>query len=197
MFAGPFAMIFYGVQIFQETGKYKTHISKFQSKGLLHKLSAGVNAHMAAVVVAILRVVGGLVALVLIKKLPRYFRLSSALLETWQCDRNTKKRQQRIKIISSIAFSTIQSEAGDGNDDIDVTFNGNTRGRPLPERQGCGGFHSSEVINTQNCSSMENVELVCFAYSVWRKHTVLQKHICNCFQGCASPVCPGLHVQLW
>ena len=75
MFAGPFAMIFYGVQIFQETGKYKTHI-------LLHKLSAGVNAHMAAVVVAILRVVGGLVALVLIKKLPRYFRLSSALLET-------------------------------------------------------------------------------------------------------------------
>jgi len=50
MFAGPFAMIFYGVQIFQETG---------------------VNAHMAAVVVAILRVVGGLVALVLIKKLPR------------------------------------------------------------------------------------------------------------------------------
>ena len=81
MFAGPFAMIFYGVQIFQETGKYQTHISKFQSKGLLHKLS-GVNAHMAAVVVAILRVVGGLVALVLIKKLPRYFRLSSALLET-------------------------------------------------------------------------------------------------------------------
>ena len=32
---------------------------------------AGVNAHMAAVVVAILRVVGGLVAIVLIKKLPR------------------------------------------------------------------------------------------------------------------------------
>merc|ERR1712203_1026554 len=31
----------------------------------------GVNAHMAAVVVAILRVVGGLVAIVLIKKLPR------------------------------------------------------------------------------------------------------------------------------
>ena len=36
----------------------------------LRKL-AGVNAHMAAVVVAILRVVGGLVAIVLIKKLPR------------------------------------------------------------------------------------------------------------------------------
>ena len=37
----------------------------------MNKLYAGVNAHMAAVVVAILRVVGGLVALVLIKKLPR------------------------------------------------------------------------------------------------------------------------------
>jgi len=58
MFAGPFAMIFYGVQIFQETG---------------------VNAHMAAVVVAILRVVGGLVALVLIKKLPRV-RLAMATM---------------------------------------------------------------------------------------------------------------------
>ena len=37
----------------------------------MNKLYAGVNAYMAAVVVAILRVVGGLVALVLIKKLPR------------------------------------------------------------------------------------------------------------------------------
>jgi len=50
MFSGPFAMIFYGVQIFQETG---------------------VNAHMAAVVVAILRVIGGFLAIFLIKKLPR------------------------------------------------------------------------------------------------------------------------------
>ena len=104
MFAGPFAMIFYGVQIFQETGKYKTHISKFQSKGLLHKLSAGVNAHMAAVVVAILRVVGGLVALVLIKKLPRYFRLSSSLLETWQCDRNTKNDNRELRSLDPLHF---------------------------------------------------------------------------------------------
>ena len=38
---------------------------------MISKSFAGVNAHVAAVVVAILRVVGGLVAIVLIKKLPR------------------------------------------------------------------------------------------------------------------------------
>ena len=38
---------------------------------MISKPFAGVNAHVAAVVVAILRVVGGLVAIVLIKKLPR------------------------------------------------------------------------------------------------------------------------------
>ena len=81
MFAGPFAMIFYGVQIFQETGECTNtfHFREYLSfktffeflSNLMNKLYAGVNAHMAAVVVAILRVVGGLVALVLIKKLPR------------------------------------------------------------------------------------------------------------------------------
>ena len=36
------------------------------------KLCVGVNAHMAAVVMAILRVIGGFLAIFLIKKLPRY-----------------------------------------------------------------------------------------------------------------------------
>ena len=78
MFSGPFAMIFYGVQIFQETGiqiyTSMLHV-KLMVKPWRHfstKLSVGVNAHMAAVVVAILRVIGGLLAIFLIKKLPRY-----------------------------------------------------------------------------------------------------------------------------
>jgi len=50
MFAGPFAMIFYGVQIFQETGT---------------------NAHLAAISVAAIRVFGGLAAIFLIKRVPR------------------------------------------------------------------------------------------------------------------------------
>lgn len=50
MFSGPFAMIFYGVQIFQETG---------------------VDANLAAIVVAVIRVVGGLLAIGLIRRLPR------------------------------------------------------------------------------------------------------------------------------
>ena len=90
MFSGPFAMIFYGVQIFQETGEQPStnpevsktnfkiqtrHFLRIRSGSIISKTFsktwAGVNAHMAAVVVAILRVVGGLVAIVLIKKLPR------------------------------------------------------------------------------------------------------------------------------
>ena len=50
MFSGPFAMIFYGVQIFQETG---------------------VDANLAAILVAAIRVLGGLLAIGLISRLPR------------------------------------------------------------------------------------------------------------------------------
>jgi len=52
MFTGPFAMIFYAIQIFQESG-------------------IDANEHLAAIVVAAIRVVGGIAAIVLIKKLPR------------------------------------------------------------------------------------------------------------------------------
>ena len=52
MFAGPFAMIFYAVQIFQDSG-------------------IDANEHLAAIVVAIIRVVGGIFAIFLIQKMPR------------------------------------------------------------------------------------------------------------------------------
>ena len=52
MFAGPFAMIFYAIQIFQDSG-------------------IGANEHLAAIVVAAIRVLGGILAIFLIKKVPR------------------------------------------------------------------------------------------------------------------------------
>ena len=52
MFSGPFAIIFYAVEIFQEAG-------------------SGVDQYLAAIITAIVRIIGGLVALILIQKLPR------------------------------------------------------------------------------------------------------------------------------
>lgn len=56
MFAGPFAMIFYAIQIFQDSG-------------------IDGNEHLAAIVVAFIRVLGGILAIFLIQKMPR-IRLS-------------------------------------------------------------------------------------------------------------------------
>merc|ERR1712025_1430988 len=50
--AGPFAIIFYGVEIFEEVG-------------------VDANEHLAAIVVAAIRVVGGIVAILLTRKMPR------------------------------------------------------------------------------------------------------------------------------
>ena len=52
MMSGPFAIIFYAVEIFQEAG-------------------TGVDQYLAAIITAILRIIGGLIALLLIQKLPR------------------------------------------------------------------------------------------------------------------------------
>ena len=52
MMSGPFAIIFYAVEIFQEAG-------------------TGVDQYLAAIITAILRIVGGLIAIFLIQKLPR------------------------------------------------------------------------------------------------------------------------------
>jgi len=52
MFAGPFAMIFYAIQIFQDSG-------------------VDGNEHLAAIVVAVIRVGGGILAIFLIQKVPR------------------------------------------------------------------------------------------------------------------------------
>ena len=52
MFSGPFAIIFYAVEIFQEAG-------------------SGVDQYLAAIITAIVRIIGGPVALILIQKLPR------------------------------------------------------------------------------------------------------------------------------
>ena len=52
MFSGPFAIIFYAVEIFQEAG-------------------SGVDQYLAAIITAIVRIIGGLVAIILIQKLPR------------------------------------------------------------------------------------------------------------------------------
>ena len=50
--SGPSAIIFYAVEIFQEAG-------------------TGVDQYLAAIITAILRIIGGLIALLLIQKLPR------------------------------------------------------------------------------------------------------------------------------
>ena len=52
MFSGPFAIIFYAVEIFQEAGN-------------------GVDQYLAAIITAICRLLGGIAALFLIQKLPR------------------------------------------------------------------------------------------------------------------------------
>ena len=52
MFSGPFAIIFYAVEIFQEAG-------------------TGVDQYLAAIITAICRLLGGVMALFLIQKLPR------------------------------------------------------------------------------------------------------------------------------
>ena len=52
MFSGPFAIIFYAVEIFQEAG-------------------TGVDQYLAAIITAICRLIGGVFALFLIQKLPR------------------------------------------------------------------------------------------------------------------------------
>jgi len=63
MFAGPFAVIFYGIEIFEEAG-------------------VDANEYLAAIVVAAIRVVGGVVAIFLIRKIPRmkYMMISMSLM---------------------------------------------------------------------------------------------------------------------
>ena len=50
--AGPFAIIFYGIQIFEDVG-------------------IDANEHLAAIVVAAIRVFGGVIAIFLIRRIPR------------------------------------------------------------------------------------------------------------------------------
>ena len=52
MMSGPYAIIFYAVEIFQEAG-------------------SGVDQYLAAIITAIVRIIGSLAALILIQKLPR------------------------------------------------------------------------------------------------------------------------------
>ena len=52
MLSGPFAIIFYSVQIFQSAG-------------------GGLDQHLAAIIVATIRVLGGIVGIFLVQKLPR------------------------------------------------------------------------------------------------------------------------------
>ena len=63
MGSGPFAVIFYGVQIFQKTGCFYPKYSV--------TFLSGINAYLAAICVAIIRVVGGVLAIFLIKNIPR------------------------------------------------------------------------------------------------------------------------------
>ena len=60
MLSGPFAIIFYSVEIFQSTG-------------------AGVNKHLASIIVATIRVLGGALGIFLVQKLSRV-RLSMAMM---------------------------------------------------------------------------------------------------------------------
>ena len=66
MGSGPFAVIFYGVQIFQKTGFHS-----FSILNILYFFLSGINAYLAAICVAIIRVVGGVLAIFLIKNIPR------------------------------------------------------------------------------------------------------------------------------
>ena len=52
MFSGPFAIIFYSIEIFQN-------------------IAAGLDKHLASIVVAVIRVMGGILGIFLIQKLPR------------------------------------------------------------------------------------------------------------------------------
>ena len=52
LFAGPFAIIYYGIEIFQDVG-------------------IDANEHLAAIIVAAIRVIGGFIAIFLIKRVPR------------------------------------------------------------------------------------------------------------------------------
>ena len=78
MFAGPFAMIFYGVQIFKETGSNIQIFKIFQCLNININITfdAGTNAHMAAISVAAIRVFGGLAAIFLMKRVPRLSSIS-------------------------------------------------------------------------------------------------------------------------
>ena len=67
MGSGPFAVIFYGVQIFQKTG-FKSCFYPILSVLFM----SGINAYLAAICVAIIRVIGGVLAIFLIKNIPRY-----------------------------------------------------------------------------------------------------------------------------
>ena len=52
MFSGPFAIIFYSIEIFQN-------------------IAAGLDKHLASIIVAVIRVMGGILGIFLIQKLPR------------------------------------------------------------------------------------------------------------------------------
>ena len=72
----------------------------------------------------------------------------------------------------------MQSEAGDGNDDTDVAFNGNTWSRPAPPRQGCRGFRTPQVFIFSSAAKsifIPSVILTPAEKKSKRKHTVVQK----------------------
>ena len=72
MGSGPFAVIFYGVQIFQKTGFNSCFYPRF-----FFLFLSGINAYLAAICVAIIRVMGGVLAIFLIKNIPRYIGTSN------------------------------------------------------------------------------------------------------------------------
>ena len=83
--SGPSAIIFYAVEIFQEAG-------------------TGVDQYLAAIITAIMRIFGGLIALLLIQKLPRkkHMMLTMSTMGLWASSSTSRKVLETV--LSSLWF---------------------------------------------------------------------------------------------
>ena len=114
MFSGPFAIIFYGIEIFEEVG-------------------IDANEHLAAIVVAAIRVVGGIIAILLIRKIPRLkhvmisMNLMCLTMATLGCImylKNLGLESQALRILPLVCVTLYMFSFGAGTGPLQWVFMG-------------------------------------------------------------------------
>jgi len=113
-FVGPFAIIFYGIEVFEEVG-------------------IDANEHLAAIVVAAIRVIGGIVAILLIRRMPRLKHVTISMnlmclsMATLGCVMYLKDlgiENQTLRILPIICLTLYMFSFGAGTGPLQWVFMG-------------------------------------------------------------------------